>query len=161
MSKLEADLAKSIAQLPLRIDAIEHLSKCGVEKVLHRVVVQTLFVLKWGIKRIAQTLKRSRNFVRRADAKFNHREPLRDRKRTGRPRKITAQGKKELIAVVHNRTPQRKSTRMAAKHLSGNPKWVEEDKRGDSVSPETVRRALLDAGLRYRRSKRKPKLTQV
>ena len=130
------------------------------EPLLKRTVIVACYVMGMPKKEIARKLQFSLSCVKRSIKKYQCNQPLTDKARCGRPRKLTTAGENRLCKMVHNTTPQRKSTRTAAANLEGKRKYINPDKHGRiSISNETLRRILKARKLKYYRPRRKPRLT--
>lgn len=104
-----------------------------------------------GYKKIGATLKMSPNTVAKIIQKYKQDHTIENRRRTGRPKKMTARS----VRQVHNLALQdrRKSAASIAEEVSATS--------GQSVSAQTIRRTLHQVGLHGRRPRRKPLLKLV
>src|SRR5207237_10708872 len=72
------------------------------EPLLKRTVIVACYVMGMPKKEIARKLQFSLSCVKRSIKKYQCNQPLTDKARCGRPRKLTTAGENRLCKMVHN-----------------------------------------------------------
>jgi transposase len=116
-----------------------------------RLRIQKLLELGWNVHEIAQEEQCDRHTVSMWKKRFEAEETEEDRSRAGRPPKLSATLRKQLVTHVRGKT--HRSTRQTAKWLAA--------KKGVIASRMVVHRALHQEGCHPRHRAKKQKLTDV
>ena len=105
----------------------------------------------WSTRKIAKELSCSQSAVVKAKQRYNDTNNYKDRRRSGRPPKLTV---RDLRTIIHD---VRKNRRLSSREIKSDVNNFLKKNVGSS----TIRRLLFKYGLKGRVARRKPFVSQV